>query len=309
MRGEFRERAEGLVNSGFVDGRDDLYYLSRFRFNATATGKAMAATVQLQDARVGNKSVGPTGTPFTASFDLRQAFVDVNGKRVGSTQIGARLGRQEIAFGDQRLVGHANWINSGRTFDAARVTLKSKPAQIDLFAASVVRILDGEFDKSGNGNRFAGAYGSSGRILPQGTAEPYVFWRRDINLRAETGALDSLQQVTTGARLVGNCPRGSTTTSRWPSSAAPSGPIRCAPGPDTGRSARPCRAPGRHTSRPNTTMRRVTPIQSTAFGARSISSTRPLTISTAWPTRWAGGTSITFASGSTSPRSRPRRSR
>ena len=86
------------------------------------------------------------------------------------------------------------------------MTVKSAPAQIDLFMASVVRILDGEFDKSGNGNRFAGAYVSSGRILPQGTAEPYLFWRRDINLRAETGPLDSLQQVTTGARLVGKLP-------------------------------------------------------------------------------------------------------
>jgi Alginate export len=206
VRGEFRERAEGFVNAGFVDGRDDLYYLSRFRFNDTATGKAMAATVQLQDARVGNKTVGPTGTPFTASFDLRQAFVDVNAKGVGKTHIGGRFGRQEIAFGDQRLVGHANWINSGRTFDAARVTVTSKPAQIDLFAASVVRILDGEFDKSGNGNRFAGAYVSSGRILPRGTAESYLFWRRDVNLRAETGPLDSLQQVTAGARLVGTLP-------------------------------------------------------------------------------------------------------
>ena len=63
VRGEFRERAEGFVNSGFVDGRDDLYYLSRFRFNATAASKPMAATVQLQDARVGNKTVGATGTP------------------------------------------------------------------------------------------------------------------------------------------------------------------------------------------------------------------------------------------------------
>jgi hypothetical protein len=206
VRGEFRERAEGFVNSGFVDGRDDLYYLSRFRFNATATSKAVAATVQLQDARVGNKTVGPTGAPFTAVFDLRQAFVDVNAMRAGKTQIGGRLGRQEIAFGDQRLVGHANWINSGRTFDAARVTVKSEPAQIDLFMASVVRILDDEFDKSGNGNRFAGAYVSSGRILPQGTAEPFLFWRRDINLRAETGPLDSLQQVTTGVRLAGKLP-------------------------------------------------------------------------------------------------------
>jgi hypothetical protein len=203
LRAEFRERAEGFDNSGFVESRDDVYYLSRFRFTAAATGKTIAATVQLQDARVGDKSIGPTGAPFRASFDLRQAFVDVGNAKTPAT---ARLGRQEIAFGDQRLVGHANWLNAARSFDAARVTVKSKAAQIDLFAASVVRNLDGELDKSGNGNRFAGAYVSSGRILPRGTAEPYVLWRRDANQRAETGTIGSLQQVTTGARLVGKLP-------------------------------------------------------------------------------------------------------
>ncbi len=202
LRGEFRERVEGFDNAGFVGDRDDLYYLSRFRFTATATGKTVAASLQLQDARVGDKSIGPTGSPFSAAFDVRQAFMDVGNAK---TPVLARLGRQELAFGDQRLVGHANWLNAGRSFDAARVTMKSKAAQIDLFAASVVRILDG-FDKSGNGNRFAGAYVSSGRILPLGTAEPYVFFRRDVNQRAETGPIGSLQQVTTGARLVGKLP-------------------------------------------------------------------------------------------------------
>lgn len=204
VRGEFRERAEGFDNAGFVGSRDDLYYLSRFRFTATATGKMIAATVQLQDARVGAKTVGPTsGSPFRSAFDMRQGFVDVGNAK---TPIVARFGRQELAFGDQRLVGHANWLNAGRSFDAARVTAKSKAAQIDLFAASVVRNIDGGFDKSGNGNRFAGAYASSGRILPLGTAEPYVLWRRDVNQRAETGAIGSLTQVTTGARLVGRLP-------------------------------------------------------------------------------------------------------
>ena len=73
------------------------------------------------------------------------------------------LGRQELAFGEQRLVGHASWLNAARTFDAARVTLRTARVQIDVFAASVVRILADEFDKSGNGNRFAGAYATSGR--------------------------------------------------------------------------------------------------------------------------------------------------
>jgi hypothetical protein len=203
VRGEFRERVEGFDNAGFTESRDDMYYLSRFRFNATATSKLFAVTVQAQDARVGRKTVGPTGTPFKAAFDLRQAFADVGTLR---SPVVARVGRQELAFGDQRLLGHLNWTNAGRTFDAARVTFKSKVAQVDVFGASIVRILDDEFDKSGNGNRFAGAYASSGNVLPKGTVEPYVFWRRDLNQLPEVGARGTLQQVTSGVRLVGPMP-------------------------------------------------------------------------------------------------------
>jgi len=203
VRGEFRERVEGFDNSGFNASRDDMYYLSRFRFNAAATSKYVSATVQVQDARVGKKTVGPTGTPFKAPFDLRQAYTDLGAT---SGPVVARLGRQELAFGDMRLVGHSNWTNAARTFDAARVTFKSKAAQVDVFGASVVRILDGEFDKSGNGNRLAGAYVSTGRIVPKGTVDPYLFYRRDIGQRPEVGALGTLSQVTTGVRLVGRIP-------------------------------------------------------------------------------------------------------
>src|SRR5262245_35207185 len=56
VRGEFRERVEGFDNSGFVESRDDMYYLSRLRLNATVTRKSLAATVQVQDARVGGKT-------------------------------------------------------------------------------------------------------------------------------------------------------------------------------------------------------------------------------------------------------------
>ena len=205
LRGEFRERVEGFSNAGFVDERDDAYFLSRVRLTATATGSHMAATVQVQDARVGDKSVGPTGAPFKSTFDLRQGFVDIGSAKA---TVALRAGRQEIAFGDQRLVGHAGWVNAARSFDAARVTIRTAPAQVDVFGASLVRTLDDEFDKSGNGNRFAGAYVSSGRLLPRGTAEPYVFYRRDRNQRAETGVVGSLEQFTTGARLAGKLPDG-----------------------------------------------------------------------------------------------------
>ena len=203
VRGEFRERVEGFDNAGFNPARDDMYYLSRFRFNVATTSKYVGTTVQVQDARVGKKTVGPTTAPFKAPFDLRMAYADLG---AAASKVVARVGRQELTFGDQRLVGHAGWLNAARTFDAAKVTLKTPALQLDLFGASVVRILDGEFDKSGNGNRFAGAYATSAKLIAKGLVEPYVFLRRDVNQRAETGVLGSLSQVTTGARFTGRMP-------------------------------------------------------------------------------------------------------
>jgi hypothetical protein len=204
VRAEFRERMEGFDGLGFNDTRDDLYWLSRFRVNATVTpSKRFSFQAQVQDARVAKKTVGPTGAPFKAPFDLRTAFADIG---AASGRVGARVGRQELVYGEQRLVGHVSWLNAARTFDAAKVTLRTKAFQLDTFAASVVRILDGEFDRSGAGNRFAGAYLTTGKLIPQGTVEPYVFFKRDVNLRSELGAIDDLQSTTTGLRLAGKLP-------------------------------------------------------------------------------------------------------
>ena len=201
LRAEFRERVEGVEHAGFSDGRDDAYALSRIRLNATLSpNTSLSFQVGVHDARVGGKTIGPTTAPFRGSFDLRTAFADVGSAKA---PVALRLGRQELAFGEQRLLGHLAWVNTGRSWDAVRGMLRSKPFQVDVFAASLVRSLPGEFDKSGNGNRLAGAYASSATILPNATVEPYVIYRRDVNLRSELGPFGSLQQTTIGARAAG----------------------------------------------------------------------------------------------------------
>lgn len=204
VRGEFRERMEGFDGSGFVEDRRDLYYLSRLRLNATVTpSRLLSFQVQAQDARVAKKTVGAVGTPFKAPFDVRMAFADVG---AATSKVAVRVGRQELAFGEQRLVGHVSWLNAARTFDAAKVTFRAPGFTVDAFGASVVRILDGAFDKSGNGNRFAGAYATTTKLIPLGSVEPYVFWRRDVNLRTEAAATGDLEQTTIGVRLAGRMP-------------------------------------------------------------------------------------------------------
>ena len=205
VRGEFRERMEGVENLTFNDSRDDTYWLSRFRFNAAVTpSKKLSFLVQVQDARVGKKELAPTNTaPFRAPFDLRMAYADL-GSTTGPMTI--RAGRQELAYGDQRLVGHVSWLNSARTFDGGKLTLRSKSGlSLDTFYSSVVRIMQDEFDKSGAGNRFAGAYLTSA-LIPKGSFEPYYFYRRDVNVVGEVGVVGKLNSSTLGFRTVGKLP-------------------------------------------------------------------------------------------------------
>jgi hypothetical protein len=187
VRGEFRERVEGFQSGGFTEGRDDYYSLSRVRLNVAVTATPwLSFQTNVHDARVAEKQIGPIAPPFRGPFDVRTAFADVG---TAKSPVALRVGRQELAFGEQRLLGHLAWVNTGRVWDAARTTLRSKPMQVDGFA-----------------NRLYGAYGSSTTLIPQATVEPYVFFRRDENLASELGPRGTLQQATFGARAVGKLP-------------------------------------------------------------------------------------------------------
>ena len=195
---------EGFDGLGFNATREDLYHLSRLRLNATVTpARFLSFQTQVQDARVAKKTVGPTGPPFAAPFDLRQGFADIGNAQ---STLALRVGRQELVYGEQRLVGHVSWLNAARTFDAAKLSVRGKRLQLDVFAASVVRIVDNELDKSGSGNRFAGAYAVAPSIVPRGSIEPYLFWKRDANIRSEAATLGTLNLSTVGIRWVGRLP-------------------------------------------------------------------------------------------------------
>jgi hypothetical protein len=206
VRAEFRERMESVEGAGFVSGRDDVYWLSRLRFNVSITPtKWLGVHAQVQDARVAKKELGATGAPFSAPVDVRLAHVDLG---VPSSRVSARIGRQELVFGEQRLVGHVSWLNAARTFDAARMTLRTPGVQLDLFAGSVVRIATDDWDRSGHGNSFHGAHATSTSLIPRTTIEPYFFWRSDRGQRTEAGAAARLRLGTTGVRLAGSLPAG-----------------------------------------------------------------------------------------------------
>jgi hypothetical protein len=44
------------------------------------------------------------------------------------------------------------------------------------------------------------------KLIPGGSVEPYVYWRRDVNLRTESATVGNLKQTTIGMRVAGRMP-------------------------------------------------------------------------------------------------------
>ena len=220
----------------------------RFRFNATRDrARRWPPPSRCRTRASASKTVGPTGAPFTAPFDLRQAFADI-----GSAQ--GRRSRRGSA-GRSSPSASSGWSATSAGSTPAR-TLRRRARDRPVAAGAGRRLrrvgradprrrVRQERQRQPLRRRLRQQRPSS---LPQGTVEPYVFWRRDVNLRAETGALGSLA-AGDDRRPAGwaSCRRGSTTTSRWRCSAARSAPTPCAPGPATGSCASRSPAPGRRT--------------------------------------------------------------
>jgi hypothetical protein len=199
---EYRGRLEGFTGGGFAPDREDLYWLNRFRVTARLSMKPwLSAAVQAQDARVEGRNAVVTGAPFRDQLDLRLAHLDVGAFE--RSRIAVRAGRQELTFGEQRLVGHGNWLNTARSFDGVRGVFRHKKLRIDAFAASVVAIQMDEVNHSGGGNFLYGADAPLAVLPSGGVLEPYVFVRTTENLPTETGASGDLTSSTAGVRIGG----------------------------------------------------------------------------------------------------------
>lgn len=203
--GELRTRLEGFSGGGFRSDNDDLYLLTRVRLNLGIKPTSwLKFQFQGQDAQVFGKNTNPDGPPFEDTFDLRMAYLEVGDSE--KRPIGLRIGRQELVFGEQRLIGHVSWLNTARTFDAVRATFRHKGYRLDAFAASVVNIREGEFNKRADGSNLHGLYGGIEKLVPQAVIEPYVLWRLAPRLRAELGNVGNLDHKTTGFRWAGKLP-------------------------------------------------------------------------------------------------------
>lgn len=139
--GEIRSRSEGDWPGGAL--ATDVYSYLRSRLGVRAEPAAGVRIVaQVQDSRVFGAESNTTATN-PDMIELHQGYLELFGGW-GASDLLVRVGRQEVIFGNERLVGAVDWSNTARSFDGARVQLTPRGSKAGaerwtatLFAATV----------------------------------------------------------------------------------------------------------------------------------------------------------------------------
>lgn len=136
---EARIRFEDRISRGFgelatIDPTD---ILCRLRFGLIWQDGANTGLVQFQGADTFPLQSG--GKQSNRHADIHQLFYNRSDLLDGKLNI--RVGRQELSYGDERLIGTGNFLQSPRTFDAARLVIGSPGNTLDLFGSHTVAFL------------------------------------------------------------------------------------------------------------------------------------------------------------------------
>lgn len=196
LSGELRFRFEAFDTASF--GTELQQTLARTRIALTAKpADGLTVFVQFQDSRVWGEE--PSVTASTENVDLHQGYVEY--RNIGDTGLGFKIGRQELSYGDQRLVGAFGWSNIGRSFDAAMLFYDDSDLRVDGFISTTHESFTADSDAE-----FGGVYAMI-KKTPVGQIDLYALIKRDARLLYAgefAPELGDLMVNTFGLRLAGS---------------------------------------------------------------------------------------------------------
>lgn len=198
-----RHRLELRDNFDFNDDIDDedAFHLIRTRINiAFDPVEIFHIYMQLQDSRILDGEFS-NNTPFRDNVDIRQLYLDIN---IPESPFTLRAGRQELIYGDERLIGGFNWSNVAQSFDGVRLIHELDEIRTDIFWVRKVVIDTDSFNEWDKDDDILGIY-STYKGIDRHILELYYLFRatdRDIGFGPDVG-LGELDESTIGFRIKG----------------------------------------------------------------------------------------------------------
>jgi hypothetical protein len=200
---ELRGRTEDQTAMGYVSGKERMYELTRVRGGVTVRPVSwLTGYLQFQDAHALGLPGRDVASNMRNTFDLRKGYLDFHSR---SVQLVA--GRQELRFGDERVVGISDWTNTSRTWDGFKLRIGTKNS-FELFSTSVVLVHPGSYDTHGAGLTFHGAVGTIKTLLPKTTLQPFVLVRAEPRVKSRQNIYGTETEVTTGIYWDSKLPHG-----------------------------------------------------------------------------------------------------
>jgi hypothetical protein len=189
-----RYRFEGKDNAGFTDAgsnwdfstrlQDDnnnSYHLTRVMPRVGYTAKMWNFLVEgrssysFDDERFAPAAAGKGLAERDGPMDIHQAFLFIGNHK--EFPVSLTIGRQELVYGDQRLVGHLRWNNNARTFDALKVRWQNSLFGVDVFTGGLVYNDHNNLNESNSQDRFSGAYFNFPRLAKNEIVEAFIYAR------------------------------------------------------------------------------------------------------------------------------------
>ena len=166
---DFRE------NLGTTPGadNDNSYFMTKLRLRVGYTAEWFNVFVEGRDSETFSDDRKPSPEE-DGPADLHQAYFVVGNHK--EFPLSLKVGRQEMSYGDERLVGAFAWNNVGRVFDVAKVRWQNRFFGADFFSGRVIIPRDERFNMPNDYDWFSGIYASS-KIIPKQTTDLYFFSR------------------------------------------------------------------------------------------------------------------------------------
>ncbi|QQR81323.1 MAG: alginate export family protein [Deltaproteobacteria bacterium] len=199
--GQLRLRSENIFHQEAFkpsSPNNDANILLRARINVDAKPvDHVRVFIQPQFSRLFGQEGSTIANNSTVSastdvIDLHQGYMDLT--QIGGSAFSLRVGRQELSYGDERLIGALDWDNKGRNFDAAKLRYEKEKFWIDVFSSYNQK--PGSV-ASGAKEVFGGIYGS------HKVSQAFAYDVYALGLNDTPGTGTDLRLATFGTRLVG----------------------------------------------------------------------------------------------------------
>ncbi len=157
------------------------YWLSRLMLRAGYTDDWFSAVVEtrssysISDNRYNAAAAGKGLVENDGPMQLELGYVQFGNLKKFPLLV--KVGRQELVYGDQRLVGSAYWLNTPHTFDAVKVRYQDSFFGVDLFASNLVYTRSDHFNESNSQDTLSGAYFDFPGLSKDAVVETYILAR------------------------------------------------------------------------------------------------------------------------------------